>query len=186
MLTIKTLITLSHTHRAKLLSNASNVHIAFGKVREGQDARGYYRSIPGVALSIGKGKKKKKFEIRVYYPKTRSKVDQYIPVSIQNEMKKKKQKYEGPKKAPLLTIDAPAWVFCTCEYFLFHCEVADAEQDNSSINAMPRDFYSTKDGKVVHFTQNNGKAPVITNPAGVAHLCKHIISALRKGALLKK
>lgn len=180
MLTVKQLITLSHTHRAKLMSNAGNVHIAFGKVREGQDARGYYRLIPGRALSIGKGKKKKNFEIRVYYPKARAKIDQYIPVSV------RKGKYEGPKKAPLLTADAPAWVFCTCEYFLFHCEVADAEQDNSSINAMPRDFYSTKDGQVVHFTQNNGKAPVVTNPSGVAHLCKHLISALRKGALLKK
>ena len=169
------------SHRAKLSANAQKVGVAFGKVREGQDARGYYRAIPFRALSSGKGKKNKTCEIRVYYPKTRAKEDQYIPKAV-----RKSGPYVGPEKAPLLNVDAPVWVFCTCEYFLFHCEVADAEKDNSSINYMKRDFYSTKNGQTIHFTQNNGKFPVITNPQGIAHLCKHLIAGLRKGALLKK
>lgn len=176
MLTVKDLIANSQSHRAKLIGNASGVGISFGRVEEGKDARGYYRSIKGRALSKGQNKRQKTFEIRLYYPKPPAKVDQYVPAKF------RVGKYVGPQKAPDITIKNRAWVFCTCEYFLFHCEVADAEKDNSSINAMPRDFYAG--GK--HYTNNNGKAPVITNPSGVAHLCKHLIAALRKGALLKK
>lgn len=180
MLNVKELLALTHSHRSKLFSNAGNVGIAFGKVNEGQDPRGYYRAIPFRALSKGQNKKQKTGEIRIYYPKTRAKVDQYIPPQL------RKGKYEGPKEPPKLTADAKVWVFCTCEYFLFHCEVADAERDNSSINYMKRSISTTKNGKAIYITDNNGKAPVITNPSGIAHLCKHLISALRKGALLKK
>lgn len=176
MLTVKDLIANTQSHRARLISNAGSVGISFGRVEEGKDARGYYRSVKGRALSKGKGKKQKTFEIRLYYPKPPAKVDQYIPSKF------RVGKYLGPEKAPDITIKNKVWVFCTCEYFLFHCEVADAEQDNSTINAMPRDFYSNGE----RFTQNNGKFPSITNPGGVGHVCKHLIAALRKGALLKK
>jgi len=154
------------------MTNANAVSISFGKVEEGEDARGYYKKVPGRAMSSGKDKKQKTFEIRIYYPKAKAKVDQYIPIKL------RKPDYVGPKDPPALTVKDKVWVFCTCEYFLYHCEVADAEQDNSSINHMQRNWMPG--GK------NNGKAPIITNPNHTAHLCKHLISSLRKGALLKK
>lgn len=187
MLTVKQLIAASinppkRLDRRKapdLVANATSVQVAFGKVTEGKDARGYYKSVPGTAKTLGKTSQKR-FEIRLYYPKGRSKKEAYIPPQL------RQGKYEGPDKAPNITHDCRAWVFCTCEYFLFHCEVADAESDNSTINYLPRNITTTKDGKVVRITKNNGKAPIITNPNHIGHLCKHLIASLRKGALLKK
>lgn len=58
--------------------------------------------------------------------------------------------------------DAKAWVSCTCEYFLYHCEVADKSKGNSS---------------VIH---SNGRRPRETNPNMVAHLCKHCVGVFIK------
>jgi hypothetical protein len=161
-LTVKQLRDYTRAHRDKLFSNAAKVAISFGKVVEGQDPRGYYRKVVGRALSKGQNKKQKTFEIRFYYPTTRAKADQYIPPAL------RKGAYVGPKEAPDLTLESKVWVRCNCEYFLYHCEVANAETDNANVE------YS------------NGKFPVITNPQGIGHLCKHLLAALSKGALLKK
>lgn len=59
---------------------------------------------------------------------------------------------------------AKVWVSCNCEYFKFHCEVADARRGSSDI---------------VH---SNGKFPRITNSRGVAHVCKHIAACFLRGA----
>lgn len=53
-----------------------------------------------------------------------------------------------------------AWVSCTCEYFLYHCEMADKYKGSSS---------------KIH---SNGARPKITNPNNVAHVCKHCVAAL--------
>ena len=164
MLTVKKLIAHSKVHRGVLISNASAVSIAFVKPRGGKDPRGYYKSIAGTARTNKPGKVTKKFEIRLYYPKRRKPDEQYVPV----EAREKTKPYIGPEEAPPFNLDTAAWVTCSCEYFMYHCEVADAQHDNSSIK------YS------------NGKFPSETNPSGVAHLCKHLISAFRKGALIKK
>lgn len=162
MLTVKQLLRQTGQHRQVLLSNSNKVSISFNKTKVGKDPRGYYKSVTGSARTNAKGKKTKKFEIRFYWPKPSAKAKQYIPPELRD------QNYIGPEEAPLFTLDTKCWVSCSCEYFLFHCEVADAESDNSSIR------YS------------NGKFPVITNPQGIQHLCKHLIAATRKGALLKK
>lgn len=162
MLTVKQLLRQTGQHRQVLLSNSNKVSVSFNKGKVGKDGRGYYKAITGSARTNAKGKKTKKFEIRFYWPQTRAKADQYIPPEL------RKGPYAGPEEPPLFTLDTKCWVSCSCEYFLFHCEVADAESDNSSIR------YS------------NGKFPRITNPQGIGHVCKHLISALRKGALLKK
>lgn len=57
-----------------------------------------------------------------------------------------------------------AWVSCDCEYFKFHCEVADTRRGSSD---------------VIH---SNGKFPKITNKRGVAHVCKHIAACFLRGA----
>jgi len=56
------------------------------------------------------------------------------------------------------------WVSCDCEYFKFHCEVADARRGSSD---------------VIH---SNGKFPKIRNSRGVAHVCKHIAACFLRGA----
>lgn len=56
------------------------------------------------------------------------------------------------------------WVSCDCEYFKFHCEVADTRRGSSD---------------VIH---SNGKFPKITNRRGVAHVCKHIAACFLRGA----
>ena len=162
MLTVKQLVANTNSHRSNVVKNSSDVTIAFGKTREGKDPRGYYKAVVGRALSRGRNKRQKKFEIRLYYPMTRAKADQYIPPALRKGL------YTGPEKAPPFTIQSKVWVSCDCEYFLYHCEVADAEHDSASIK------YS------------NGKYPTQTNPQGVGHICKHLLASVRKGALLKK
>lgn len=56
------------------------------------------------------------------------------------------------------------WVSCDCEYFKYHCEVADTRRGSSD---------------VIH---SNGKYPRETNPRGVAHVCKHIAACFLRGA----
>jgi hypothetical protein len=162
MLSVKDLLSQSRSHRPVLVSNSSKVSIAFKPTSEGKDALGYYKSVKGSALTNEVGKKTKTFEIRLYW-RGRGKT-QYIPIKL----RKPGVPYMGPIKPPPFTVQTDAWVSCSCEYFLFHCEVADAEDDASSIK------YS------------NGKAPIHTNPQHIAHICKHLIGALRKGALVKK
>lgn len=140
------------------MSNASGVSISFGAVKYGKDERGYFKAVSGLGLSRGPNKKAKKFEIRLYYDKKAG----YIPENLRGD------KYVGPQKAPPFTVKSKAWVSCSCEYFLYHAEVADASTGSSSVR------YS------------NGARPKITNPGMVGHLCKHLISAARKGALVKK
>lgn len=53
----------------------------------------------------------------------------------------------------------PAWVQCSCPFFLFNCEYALAKIGSSEIK------YS------------NGKPPVVTNPKMVPFLCKHLYKA---------
>lgn len=164
MLSVKQLLRQTGQHKQVLISNSNKVSISFNKPKVGKDPRGYYRSILAAARTNAPGKKTKRIELRFYWPKGKSKAEGYIP----KELLKPGEPYFGPEEAPKFDLDTPVWVSCSCEYFLFNCEVADAESDNSSIK------YS------------NGKFPHITNPAGVQHLCKHLISAIRKGALLKK
>lgn len=59
---------------------------------------------------------------------------------------------------------AKAWITCDCEYFKFHCEVADTRRGSSD---------------VIH---SNGKYPREKNPRGVAHVCKHIAACFLRGA----
>lgn len=171
MLTVKKLMDRSKTPPKRkdrnsvpdLYDNSTRVSISFGKTTEGKGPKGfYYRSIPGRALSAPKGKEKKKqktFEIRIYYPKTASAKDQYIPLEF------RKGKYIGPQKAPEITQNNYVWLSCNCEYFLYHCEVADTFLDSSTM------------------LHSNGAWPFTTNPNGIPHLCKHLIAAINKGAL---
>jgi hypothetical protein len=152
------------TAGTKIIQNSNEVSVSFNRPKAGKDARGYYRSLTCSARTNKPGKKTKRMEIRFYWPKGRSKDDQYIPP----EFIKPGDAYWGPKEPPKFDLDTPCWVSCSCEWFLFVCEVADAESDNATIR------YS------------NGKFPVETNPRGIGTLCKHLISAIRKGALLKK
>jgi hypothetical protein len=64
--------------------------------------------------------------------------------------------------------NAHVWVSCDCEYFLYHCEVADQRKGNTDIE------YS------------NGRWPKETNPRGIAHLCKHIVACISHGAADKR
>jgi hypothetical protein len=153
-----------------LFANSGIVQVGWVAGSEGEDPRGYYRAVKWNARTPEPGKIPKRCEIRLYFPKT----NQYIPE------KARRGKYEGPKAPPPITEESKCWVFCTCEYFLFHCEVADAETDNSSINYKPRSFATSP------VTNNNGAAPRITNPNHVAHLCKHLLSGIWNGALLRK
>lgn len=163
MLTVKELLSQTKSHRPVLLSNASHVMISFApKTTNGKDSNGYYRSIAGTALTKAPGKKTKKFEIRLYWGGKGKTM--YIPP----ELRKKGVPYMGPATPPPFTIATRAWVTCSCEYNLYHCEVANAEEDSSSIK------YS------------NGQGPVVTNPNHISHLCKHLIQSLRRGALVKK
>jgi hypothetical protein len=162
MLTVKELLGQTQSHRPVLLSNASKVSIRFNPVKVGKDIHGYYRSVSGVALTNLPGKKPKSFELRLYWG-GRGKT-MYIPPNL----RKKGVPYIGPANPPPFTRDTKVWVSCSCEYYLFHCEVADAQEDSSSIK------YS------------NGKAPNVTNPHHIPHLCKHLTQCIRRGALVKK
>jgi hypothetical protein len=202
MLTLKKLIALTHAPPARtnrytggkcrppnIVGNSSSVGVDFHKCTSGKDTRGYYHAVKGTAISARKDpdtpKRKKNWEIRLYYPKGKTKKDQYIPVDLRGSVP-----YFGPKEPPKFTDDCKAWVFCTCEYFLFHCEFADDLVDNSTINPqssrLKRNFYTTSKGKLIKITDNNGAPPVETNPNYQAHMCKHLLAALRKGALQKK
>ncbi len=164
MLTVREMLQLTAGHRKKLLSNATEVSVAFQRPKEGRDERGYYRGLMIAARTAKPGKKTKRVELRFYYPEKKSAKSNYIPP----EFRIKDEKYLGPKKPPQLSLSSHVWMRCSCEYFLYHCEVADHGTNNADIK------YS------------NGRAPVITNPREIPHCCKHIIAALRKGALLKK
>jgi hypothetical protein len=56
--------------------------------------------------------------------------------------------------------EAKVWCSCTCEYFLYHTEVALKSKGSTN---------------VIH---SNGKRPKETNPNMVAHLCKHCVAVL--------
>ena len=64
----------------------------------------------------------------------------------------------------------PAWVHCSCPFFLFNCEYALVKHGSS-------DFlkHNSKTGDVPKFS--NGKPPVVTNPKLVPYLCKHLYRA---------
>ena len=51
------------------------------------------------------------------------------------------------------------WCHCSCEYFLYHVEVALTAQGSSSV------------------INSNGNLPVETNPQMKGHLCKHLFKA---------
>lgn len=176
MLSVKQLLSYTRTFKSKLVTNAGQVRPRFDKkVKYGKDFRGYYKAVKGRALSAGAGKKWKNLEFRFYYPAKRSHKDQYIPVSL------RPQNYMGPEEAPQFTHDTKVFVFCTCEWFLFACEVADEATDNSQLNYMRRSFMSGNK----RITQNNGQGytPDGPNPSGVPHLCKHLIAALIEGVM---
>jgi len=59
---------------------------------------------------------------------------------------------------------ARVWVTCTCEYFLYNCEVALWSDESSSVR------------------WSNGKDPNITNPSKAPRACKHLLNALAFGA----
>lgn len=61
--------------------------------------------------------------------------------------------------------DSKAWVSCDCEYFKYTCEVALYNKDSSDI---------------IH---SNGEDPNIRNPKQIGILCKHLVAALRAGAV---
>lgn len=174
MLTVKQLLSQSQSHKPILVSNSAMVSIAFSKTMIGKDPRGYYKSIKGSARTRESGKKTKLFEIRLYYPK------KFVPIEFREEGKP----YAGPDQAPPFTIATNVWVSCSCEYFLYNCEVADEEQDASSVK------YSNGAGYVQQYTYKTKSGTLVTrrgpNPNHIPHLCKHLIGALKKGALVKK
>lgn len=61
--------------------------------------------------------------------------------------------------------NSKAWVSCSCEYFKYTAEVALYDKDSSDIK------YS------------NGEDPVEKNPSKIPIVCKHILAALRAGAV---
>lgn len=67
------------------------------------------------------------------------------------------------------------WVSCTCEWWLYVCEVAMVENGNSDLG-FARDRY-TPDA-----LESDGSHPVQTNPSMVPCACKHIIAAFKNGA----
>jgi hypothetical protein len=170
MLSVKQLLAHTKTHRGVIIDNSGKVSITIAGAKNGKDKNGYYRSISGAARSAGQGKRTKRWEIRLYWPKK----TKYIPPEFRPKSNRKDPKtgepismYQGPEDPPPFTVDTKCWVSCSCEYFLYHCEVADFVEDASAIK------YS------------NGNLPGHTNPAMVSHLCKHLVAALRKGALQK-
>jgi hypothetical protein len=166
MLTVGELLKYARVFKSKLFQNAENVSIGFVPVKEGQDKYGYFRSIKGNALTQEPDKKLKTFEIRVYYSNTLgglSEKKKYIPPKF------RKPDYKGPAKPPKLTRDSLCWVQCSCEWFLYAVEVADTRHDSSEIRYSNGQWYQ----------------PHGPNPNGVPHCCKHLISALRNGALLR-
>ena len=60
--------------------------------------------------------------------------------------------------------DALAWVSCTCEWFLYHCEVA---------------LWTKFSSDIIH---SNGQNPSITNPRRIGIACKHIARCFMDGA----
>ena len=183
MLTVKNLLSFTRSGHNKLFSNADAVGVGWGKAFvEGKDARGYYWGIIGAAKTNAPNKKQKKWEMRFYYPKTRAKEDQYIPLKF------REKGYEGPKKPPKTTQDTHVWVFCTCEYFLFACELADAERDASTLNpSWHKRRLDAYDSSGKQITRNNEKGYQAhgPNPGGVPRLCKHLIAAIQAGALTR-
>lgn len=67
---------------------------------------------------------------------------------------------DGPK--------AHIWASCTCEWWLYHCEVAVERKGSTG---------------VIH---SNGELPKVTNPRMIPSICKHIAASLLKGALKVK
>lgn len=162
MWNVEQLVRFTKSHRQVLISNSENVGVTFGKVTVGFDDLGslngrYYKAVNAVAITRAPGKKPKKIQIRLYHDAK----GKWVPP----ELRKKGAAYTGPDKEPQFTLKTDAWVSCSCEYFKYHCEVANAKNENSNVK------YS------------NGADPKITNPRKVAHLCKHLVSALRGGAL---
>ena len=64
----------------------------------------------------------------------------------------------------------PAWVHCSCPFFLFNCEYALVRNGSS-------DFlrHNSASGKVPQFS--NKKKPEVTNPKLIPYLCKHLYRA---------
>ncbi len=58
---------------------------------------------------------------------------------------------------------AKVWASCDCQYWLYHCEVSNKRKGSADI------IFS------------NGKAPNITNPRSVPHVCKHVAALLMRG-----
>lgn len=59
---------------------------------------------------------------------------------------------------------SPVWLTCSCEYFLFHCEVALMQRGSTD------QMWS------------NGADPNVTNPGKAPRACKHLVAALRAKA----
>jgi hypothetical protein len=54
------------------------------------------------------------------------------------------------------------WVTCSCEYWLYYCEVAVDAKGSTSI------------------LKSNGEMPKIRNPGMVPHLCKHLLAGMQQ------
>jgi len=162
MLKVKTLLAQTRSHRPVLVSNSNIVSISFGKTIAGQDGHGYYRAVRWKALTNRPGKKPKDVEIRLYWPEQSGWIPEVLRPTRAGYV------YNGPVKPPPFTVETDVWASCSCPYWLFHVEVADTRKGSSSIR------YS------------NGAAPRITNPNQIAHLCKHVLAGLRRGALVVK
>lgn len=63
---------------------------------------------------------------------------------------------------------AGVWASCSCEFFLYNCEVALSLKGSSSL------IYS------------NGKLPIVKNPTYIPWLCKHSYPAVKRAIQLKK
>lgn len=165
---LKDLMTMTKSFKPILVSNATQVGITFAKVNYGKDTRGYYKSVLGSALSRGTKKRIKFFEIRLYYdPKSN-----YVPPKMRTMGK---DKYIGPEDAPPFTVESTVWLRCNCEYFLYACEVAVGRRGSAPI------------GKSQGGVSNGAwYKPTGPNPSGVPNVCKHILAAIKKGALVKK
>ena len=69
--------------------------------------------------------------------------------------------------------DSPIWVSCDCEYWLYHCEQAVERKSSTDI------IYCDPSKRVSDPERQK-------NPNMIAHCCKHLISSIMKGVLVRK
>ena len=167
MWTIRTLLQTTTSHKAKLFTNATKVGVSFNSTRIGNDERGYFKEVSGIAKTLKRKTPKCEtephhFQIRIYFETG------YIPPSFRT----KGELYRGPETPKSFTIGNKAWFMCDCPYHKYACEEALTKR--------------AKGNSELRHSNGSGYHNDGPNPSGTPNLCKHIIQSLRMGALLKK